>query len=117
MTEKKVFGQMDETGTIRVAFVGTEEELQAQIDKDYADVVAKIQDAIGKYEMELEKVKGVDLAHLSEENIENAAKYVHFTKMLLKTKREWGEFKKPTIQEGTYFVLPYIGKMPQLEEK
>jgi len=116
-TEKLVFGQMDENGGIRVAFVGTKEDLQAQIDKDYAELVAKVQEAIGKYEAELEKVKGVDLAHLTAENIEEAAKYVHYTKMLLKTKKELADFKKPTIEDGTYFVLDYIGKLPQLEEK
>lgn len=116
-TEKKVFGQMDETGAIHVAFVGTEEELQAQIDKDYADEVAKIQETIGKYEAELEKVKGTDLAHSTEENIENAAKYVHYTKMLFGIKHQLAEFKKPTIADGTYFVLPFIGKLPELAEK
>lgn len=115
--EKQVFGQMDENGVIRVAFVGTQEELQAQIDKDYADLVAKIQEAIGKYEAELEKVKGVDLAHLTADNIEDAAKYVHYTKMLLKTKKELSDFKKPSIADGTYFILDYIGKAPALEEK
>ena len=114
---KKVFGQLNENGVIRVAFVGTEEELQAQIDKDYADVVAKIQDAIGKYEAEIEKVKGVDFKHLTEENAEDAAKFVHYSKMLLKTKRELAAFKKPSIVDGTYFVLPYIGKLPELAEK
>lgn len=117
MSIKQVFGQMDENGAIRVAFVGTEEELQAQIDKDYAEVVEKAQEAIGRYEAELEKVKGVDLAHLSEDNVEDAAKYVHYTKMLLKTKRELCEFKKPSVKDGTYFILSYIGKLPELTDK
>ena len=117
MTEKKVFAQMDENGVIRVAFVGTEEELQAQMDKDFAELVAKVQEAIGKYEVELEKVKGVDLAHLTADNIEDAAKYIHYTKMLFKTKKELADFKKPTVQDGTYFVLPFIGKLPELVEK
>lgn len=117
MSIKKVFGQMDENGLIRVAFVGSDEELQAQIDKDYAEVVAKIEQAIKKYEEELAKLKGVDLTNLTAENIEDAAKLVHYTKMLLKTKKELGEFKKPTIQDGTYFLLDYVGKAPQLEEK
>lgn len=116
MSIKKVFGQMDENGLIRVAFVGSDEELQAQIDKDYAEVVAKIEQAIKKYEEELAKLK-VDLTKLTAENIEDAAKLVHYTKMLLKTKKELGEFKKPTIQDGTYFLLDYVGKAPQLEEK
>ena len=115
--EKNVFGQMDGNGVIRVAFVGTEEELQAQIDKDYAELVAKAKEAIAKYEEELKKVEGVDLKNLTEKNIEDAAKFIHYTKMLLKTKKELAEFKKPTVQDGTYFVLDYIGKAPQLEEK
>ena len=86
-TEKKVFGQLDENGVVRVAFVGNEEELQAQIDKDYADVVAKIEDAIGKYKAELDNLK-VDFANLTAENIEDAAKFVHYKKMLLKTTKE-----------------------------
>lgn len=117
MNIKKVFGQMDESGLIRVAFVGNEEELQAQIDKDYSDLVAKVEGAIKQYEEELTKLKGIDLANLTAENIEDAAKYVHYTKMLLKTKKELAEFKKPTIQDGTYFVLNYVGKAPELVEK
>lgn len=116
-TEKQVFGQLDNNGTLRVAFVGTKEELQGQIDKDYNELVAKVQEAITQYEAELEKVKGVDLANLTEENIEDAAKYVHYTKMLLKTKKELAAFKKPTIEDGTYFILDFIGKLPELEEK
>lgn len=113
----KVFGQMDEGGAIRVAFTGTEEQLEAQIGKDYEKTVAKIKEDIGKYEAELEKVKGVDLAHLTDKNIEDAAKYVHYTKMLLKTKAFLEGFKKPTIADGTYFVLSYIGKLPEMVEK
>lgn len=116
-TEKKVFGQMDENGAIRVAFVGTLAELEAQITKEYDGVVAKIKDAIGKYEAELEKLTNVDFAHLTPENIEDAAKFVHYSKMILKTKKELENFKKPTVADGTYFVLNYIGKLPQLEEK
>ncbi len=113
----KVFGQMDEQGVIHVAFVGTEAELEAQIGKDYEKTVAKVKEDIGKYEAEIEKVKGVDLVHLTDSNIEDAAKYIHYTKMLLKTKKFLNEFKKPTIADGTYFVLNHIGKLPQMEEK
>lgn len=115
--KKKVFGQIDANGVLHIAFVGTEKELKEQIEKDYNEVCSKIKAAIKQYESELEKVKGVDLLHLTSENIENAAKYVHYTKMLLKTKKELGEFKKPSVEDGTYFVIDYIGKAPQLEDK
>ena len=49
--------------------------------------------------------------------MEDAAKFVHYTKMLLKTKKDLANFKKPTVADGTYFVLNCIGKLPQLEEK
>lgn len=117
--EKKVniYGQADENGIIRLAFVGTEEELQAQIDKDYAETVAKIKEAFAKYEEEFNKVKDVDLNHLNAENIEDAAKYVWNKKMMLKTMHDLEIFKKPSVKDGTYFLLEHIGKLPVLEER
>lgn len=117
MTTEKIFGQADENGMIRVAFVGTEEELQAQIDKDYADAVKRANEALDKYKEEFEKVKDVDLTNLTEENIEDAAKHVWNKKMILKTERDLAAFKKPSVQDGTYFILQYIGKPIQLEER
>lgn len=119
MSTKKVniYGQADENGVIRVAFVGTEEELQAQIDKDYEDTVAKIKETYAKYEEDFNKVKDVDLNHLNAENIEDAAKYVWNKKMMLKTMHDLENFKKPTVQDGTYFLLDYVGKVPVLEER
>lgn len=113
----KHFAQVDSNGAVHVAFVGTEADLQAQIDKDYAEAVAKANDAIKKYEEELAKVEKVDFEHLNLDNIEEAAKYVHYTKMLLKTKKELAEFKKPDVKDGTYFVLDFIGKPLEMEEK
>lgn len=117
MTTEKIFGQADENGMIRVAFVGTEEELQAQIDKDYADAVKRANETLEKYKAEFEKVKDVDLLHLTEENIEDAAKHVWNKKMILKTEHDLAAFKKPTVQDGTYFILQYIGKPIELEER
>ena len=113
----KHFAQVDENGAVRIAFVGTEEELQAQIDKDYAEAVGKIKEAINKYKEELSKVQKVDFEHLTLENVEEAAKFVHYTKMLLKTEKELGEFKKPAVADGTYFVLDFIGKPLQMTEE
>lgn len=117
MNTEKIFGQADENGMIRVAFVGTEEELQAQIDKDYAEAVKRANEALNKYKEEFEKVKDADLLHLTEENIEDAAKHVWNKKMILKTERDLAAFKKPSVQDGTYFILQYIGKPIQLEER
>ena len=115
--KKEVFGQLEDNGCVRVAFVGTLAELEAQITKEYDAVVVKIKDAIKKYEEELSKLKNVDFSNLTEQNVEEAAKFVHFTKMLLKTKKELANFKKPAVADGTYFVLNCIGKLPQLEDK
>lgn len=117
MSIKKIFGQADENGVIHLAFVGTEEELQAQIDKDYDAAVKAIKDNYAKYQAEVEKVKDVDLTHLHAENIEDACKYVWNKKMALKAMRDLEDFKKPTVKDGTYFILDYIGKLPVMEER
>lgn len=117
MSTKTIFGQADENGNIRVAFVGTEEELQAQIDKDYAEAVKRAEEALNKYKEEFKKVESVDLHNLTQENIEDACKHVWNKKMILKTKHDLKEFKKPTVKDGTYFILQYIGKPLELEEK
>lgn len=115
--KKKVFGQMDATGVLHIAFVGTEEELKSQIEKKYAETMQKIKDAHKKYQAEFEKVKDVDLLHLTAENIEDVAKHIYYKKMILKTIKDIADFKKPSVEDGTYFVLDYIGKAPQLEDK
>lgn len=112
-----VYGQANADGVIHLAFVGTEEELQAQIDKDYEAAVAKIKEAYEKYQAEFESVKGVDLTHLNADNIEDAAKHVYYKKMMLKTMHDLENFKKPTVQDGTYFLLEHVGKLPELEER
>lgn len=117
MSTKKIFAQADENGVIHIAFVGTEEELQAQMDKDYAEAVAKIKENYTKYQAEVEKIKGLDLTHLNAENIEEACKYVWNKKMVFKTLHDLETFKKPTVKDGTYFVLPYVGKLPEMEER
>ena len=119
MSTKKVniYGQANADGVIHLAFVGTEEELQAQIDKDYEEAVAKIKQAYVKYQTEFDKVKDVDLTNLTEENIEDAAKHVYYKKMLFKTEHDLEDFKKPSVQDGTYFLLEHIGKLPELEER
>lgn len=117
MSIKKIFGQADENGTIRIAFVGTEEELQAQIDKDYAEAVKRAEEALAKYKEEAEKAKGVDFSNLTPENVEEACKYAWNKKMAFKTEHDLKEFKKPTVKDGTYFILEYIGKLPEMEER
>lgn len=112
----KHFAQVDENGAVRIAFVGTEEELQAQIDKDYAEAVKKINENLAKYKEELSKIGKVDFVELNLKNIDEAAKLVHYTRMLLKTENDLKEFKKPSIADGTYFVLDYIGKPLQMTE-
>lgn len=113
----KHFAQVDENGAVHIAFVGTEADLQAQIDKDYEATVGKIKEDIAKYKEELAKCEKVDFDKLTVDNIEEAAKIVHYTKMLLKTEKYLSEFKKPSVNDGTYFVLDFIGKPLKMEEK
>lgn len=112
-----IYGQANADGVIHLAFVGTEEELQAQIDKDYAAAVEQIKATYAKYQKEFEKVKDADLTHLNADNIEQAAQHVYYKKMMLKTMHDLETFKKPTVQDGTYFILEHIGKLPELEER
>ena len=68
MAIKNHYFQVDENGVLHLAFVGTEEELQGQIDKEYAEHIAKTKETLEKTKKELEALK-VDLNNITLENL------------------------------------------------
>lgn len=116
MATKKHFFQADENGVLHIAFVGTEEELQAQIDKDYSELIAKASESLGKYKEELKALENVDLANITAENIADAKKKIFYISQIIQTEQQLKNFKKPSIEDGTYFIVEKIGKDLTLEE-
>lgn len=116
MATRKHYFQADENGVLHIAFVGTEEELQAQIDKDYNEAISKAQESLKKYQEELSKIK-VDLTNITIENIAEAKKFIFYKGQILQIEKDLKNFKKPTVNDGTYFVIDKIGKDLILEEK
>lgn len=116
MATKKHFFQADENGVLHIAFVGTEEELQAQMDKDYEGVVAEAIKTVGKYGEELKALEKVDLANITDENIADAKKKIFYISQLKQAEQQLRNLKKPTINDGTFFVIEKIGKDLTLEE-
>lgn len=116
MAIKKHFFQADENGALRIAFVGTEEELQAQIDKDYGEVIAKAKEGLEKCKKELEALKDVDLSNITPDNIAQAKKKIFYIGQIIQTEQQLKNFKKPTVNDGTYFIIEKIGKDLKLEE-
>lgn len=114
--KKYHFAQIAEGGAIHIVFVGTVEELKAQIKKDFEEMVSKAEEAIAKCKAELAKIKTPDLANITEENAEDAKKWIFYTAQLLKLEREVKEIKCPTINDGTYFILEHLGKCAEVEK-
>lgn len=115
--EKKHIFQMDENGQIRLAFVGTISELEAQIKKDFDDVVSKTKAGIKRYEEELSKLPKPDLDNITAENAEACRRYVHYATMKVKDTAWLESAKCPTLEDGVYFVIDNIGKVVSMVEK
>lgn len=113
--KKYHFAQLSESGALHIVFVGTVKELEAQIKKDFEEMIGKGEEAIAKCKTELAKLKTPDLANITEENAEDAKKWIFYTSQLLKLEREVKESKCPTINDGTYFVLEHLGKCAEVE--
>lgn len=114
--KKYHFAQIAEGGALHIVFVGTVEELKAQIKKDFEEMIGKGEEAIAKCKTELAKLKTPDLANITEENAEDAKKWIFYTSQLLKLEREVKESKCPTINDGTYFILEHLGKCAEVEK-
>ena len=115
MAIKNHYFQVDENGVLHLAFVGTEEELQAQIDKEYAEHIAKTKETLEKTKKELEALK-VDLNNITLENLGQVRQFVLLKGQVLHLEKTLNTFKKPSVQDGTYFVINKIGKDLKLEE-
>ena len=114
--KKYHFAQIAEGGALHIVFVGTLDELKVQIKKDFEEMVSKAEEAIAKCKAELLKLKTPDLANITEENAEDAKKWIFYTAQLLKLEREVKDIKCPTINDGTYFILEHIGKCAEVEK-
>lgn len=114
--KKYHFAQIAEGGALHIVFVGTLDELKLQIKKDFEEMVSKAEEAIAKCKAELLKLKTPDLANITEENAEDAKKWIFYTAQLLKLEREVKDIKCPTINDGTYFILEHIGKCAEVEK-
>ena len=114
--KKYHFAQLSESGALHIVFVGTVKELEAQIKKDFEEMISKGEEAITRCKAELAKLTMPDLANITEENAEEAKKWIFYTSQLLKLEREVKESKCPTINDGTYFVLEHLGKCAEVEK-
>ena len=113
--EKKHIFQLDENGALRLAFVGTISEFEAQLKKDYDALVEKVEGGIAKYKEELAKLPKPDLEHITAENAENVRKYIHYATMAVKDEAALATLKCPSIADGAYFVVENIGKTVEIK--
>lgn len=114
---KKHFFKIDHNGTVNIAFVGTEAELQAQMDKDFEELLDKAKSALKKYHEEFLKLSKPDFDNLEYKDIENLQKWVYYKIQILKSEKEIPQLKKPLIADNTFFTMHKIGKDIELIKK
>lgn len=114
--EKKHFFQADKDGILHIAFVGTEEELQKQIDTEFDAELKKAQDELAKVNFELTKFNDLDLKDITIDNIGRLREFLLAKGKALQIENALKKAKKPSVADGTYFVIDKIGKDLVLEE-